>query len=422
MRDRIIVAVVDTGITYDNLKATVKANLYRNKGEIPDNGIDDDRNGFVDDVTGPSTGPASNHYYQPSTSVHGIGMVSDVSSQIDAAEALTGRPLPVTIMPVSMASGQYYANILKAAQAGASVISLSHNCSYEQKTTISKMLAPYDVIVVTVDRDRPGDVHPDVGEQGMTRYDNVLEVAMISDTIVRGNVHVDLLEVGNSIKNTSESHAIANAAGKVAAIWGLDPSRSPAEVVDILSASTTRSHATVQRNDLRSEMGGQIDLQKAIALADKSHSAPSSPPIAVAEPVRDPQGESNPIERHFIEAIGYTRGTARDDAFHMGSQRASVFGLGGDDDFVIREFASREHIIRDFDEGDSLDISALIDDFRETGRPQDYVRLQECSFNGATHTRVLVAQDDSLYDQAAILSGVDDLSLAAMIASDALIL
>lgn len=46
----VVVGVVDTGIrfTHDDLSA----NMWENEDEIPDNGIDDDGNGFVDDVFG----------------------------------------------------------------------------------------------------------------------------------------------------------------------------------------------------------------------------------------------------------------------------------------------------------------------------------------------------------------------------------
>ena len=46
----VIVAVIDSGIdtTHEDLKAV----LWVNKKEIPGNGIDDDNNGYIDDVNG----------------------------------------------------------------------------------------------------------------------------------------------------------------------------------------------------------------------------------------------------------------------------------------------------------------------------------------------------------------------------------
>jgi len=46
----VIVGVIDTGVDYNH--EDLAANIWVNPGEIPDNGLDDDGNGFVDDVHG----------------------------------------------------------------------------------------------------------------------------------------------------------------------------------------------------------------------------------------------------------------------------------------------------------------------------------------------------------------------------------
>lgn len=47
---RVIVAIIDSPVKYDH--PDLAANMWRNEGEIPANGIDDDRNGYTDDVYG----------------------------------------------------------------------------------------------------------------------------------------------------------------------------------------------------------------------------------------------------------------------------------------------------------------------------------------------------------------------------------
>jgi len=48
--DGIVVAVIDTGVDYTH--EDLAANMWANPGEIPDNGVDDDGNGYVDDLYG----------------------------------------------------------------------------------------------------------------------------------------------------------------------------------------------------------------------------------------------------------------------------------------------------------------------------------------------------------------------------------
>ena len=46
----VIIGVIDSGIAYDH--PDLAANMWKNPGEIPNDGIDNDGNGFVDDVFG----------------------------------------------------------------------------------------------------------------------------------------------------------------------------------------------------------------------------------------------------------------------------------------------------------------------------------------------------------------------------------
>ena len=43
-----VIGIVDTGIDYNH--QDIAGNMFTNPGEIPGNGVDDDANGFIDDV------------------------------------------------------------------------------------------------------------------------------------------------------------------------------------------------------------------------------------------------------------------------------------------------------------------------------------------------------------------------------------
>ncbi len=52
-KSNVVVADIDSGINYNH--PDLKANVWKNPGEIPGNGIDDDHNGYIDDVYGIDT-------------------------------------------------------------------------------------------------------------------------------------------------------------------------------------------------------------------------------------------------------------------------------------------------------------------------------------------------------------------------------
>jgi subtilisin family serine protease len=103
----IIVAVTDTGIAYDH--PDLAANMWRNPGEILGNGVDDDHNGFVDDVRGwdfcgsplglnPCAGPDDND--PRDLNEHGTHVAGTIGAVGDNARGVAGMTWQVTLMPV----------------------------------------------------------------------------------------------------------------------------------------------------------------------------------------------------------------------------------------------------------------------------------------------------------------------------------
>lgn len=93
-----IIAVIDTGVDTDH--PDLKDNLWTNPGEIPGNGIDDDRNGIVDDVHG------FDAYYQDGQpedpNGHGTHCAGIIGATGNNRRGITGVNWQARIMPVKI--------------------------------------------------------------------------------------------------------------------------------------------------------------------------------------------------------------------------------------------------------------------------------------------------------------------------------
>jgi subtilisin family serine protease len=129
----VIVAVSDTGV--DLTHPDLQRNIYTNPAEIPDNGIDDDKNGFVDDVHGynvadhnPDVGDVVGH----GTQMAGL-IAAEINNNIGIAGVSQSQILPVRFYRKTGPDPEDYdASVADAARslvysiaAGASIINAS---------------------------------------------------------------------------------------------------------------------------------------------------------------------------------------------------------------------------------------------------------------------------------------------------------
>ena len=142
---RIIVAVCDEGVKYTH--PDLAANMWVNTGEIPGNGIDDDNNGYVDDIHGwnflhTEKYPKEISWNEPGDVSHGThvaGTVAAVNNNgigVSGVAGGTGNGDGCRIMSCQVFSGSSSATVgararayQYAAQMGASVL----QCSYGQE-------------------------------------------------------------------------------------------------------------------------------------------------------------------------------------------------------------------------------------------------------------------------------------------------
>lgn len=92
----VLVAVIDTGI--DHQHPDLKENIYTNPGEIAGNGIDDDHNGFIDDVHGWNF--SDNSANSIDDNGHGTHVAGVIGAHGDNALGVSGVNWQVSLLPV----------------------------------------------------------------------------------------------------------------------------------------------------------------------------------------------------------------------------------------------------------------------------------------------------------------------------------
>ena len=97
---RIVVAVIDTGVDYTH--PDLAQNIWRNTGEVPGNGIDDDGNGFIDDYYGWDFANGDNNPFDDHG--HGTHVAGIIGAVGNNGLGVTGGAWSVSIMPIKFLS------------------------------------------------------------------------------------------------------------------------------------------------------------------------------------------------------------------------------------------------------------------------------------------------------------------------------
>ncbi|GEM_PF-130709 len=94
--DTIVAAILDNG--FDIQHEDLKANIWQNRFEIPNDGLDNDNNGFVDDING---WDFINNRNQHPRSAHGTSVMGILGAKGDNNLGVTGINWNIKIMPLS---------------------------------------------------------------------------------------------------------------------------------------------------------------------------------------------------------------------------------------------------------------------------------------------------------------------------------
>ncbi len=174
----VVIAVIDTGLDWNHLDIAWE-NLWLNRGEVPDNGIDDDFNGYVDDLIGWNFYENTNNPWDHDG--HGTIVTGIIAANTNNGLGIAGINPYARIMVLKglnafgHSRASYLAKaIVYAADNGAQVISMS--VGGKEMTMIEQQALDYAyskgaVIVIAA-----GNEGVNVDSYGLAANDNVITV------------------------------------------------------------------------------------------------------------------------------------------------------------------------------------------------------------------------------------------------------
>ncbi|MEP0831206.1 S8 family peptidase [Microcoleus sp. AS-A8] len=259
----IVVAVIDTGVDYTHLD--LDGNIWVNEGEIAGNGIDDDDNGFVDDVRGWDF--VANDNNPMDEQGHGTHVAGTIAAEKNDF-GVTGVAYNAKIMAVrvldaggSGSVSNIAAGIRYAADNGADVINLSLGGGYssEEEDAIEYATAKGSVVVMAAGNESasqpsyPANLANQWGiavgavdsTNTMANFSNKASIPPL-DYVVAPGVNIYSTTPGNTYSSfNGTSMATPHVAGVAALMLSANPNLTPAEVESILTKTANPTGITV---------------------------------------------------------------------------------------------------------------------------------------------------------------------------------
>ncbi len=254
---QVIVAVLDTGV--DLTHSDLQGAFWINEDEIPENGVDDDANGYVDDVTGWDFQDGDN--LPQDEHGHGTFLAGIIAAQLNDL-GLVGVAPNVSIMPVRILNAQGILTVDQwdlladaidyAVENGAKIIVLSIEALANPPVAIHDAIkrakdAGVLIISPTGNSGKPQVAYPAaypevlavsaVDENGrVPQYANYGEGTML---VAPGDDLNSTWLDGSYLLNRGTSFAVPHVAGVAALIWSRNTSLTVDETWNILISTTT---------------------------------------------------------------------------------------------------------------------------------------------------------------------------------------
>ena len=248
----ILIGITDDGVELDH--EDLEGNVWTNPGEIANNGVDDDGNGYIDDVHGWDFSSGSNDP-NPDGGDHGTHVAGIAAAETDNGIGISGTSGGSTILPLQFFGvGAWTAAVINetftyAADNGANIVNTSYNINgwVGDPVFTAGMQYMHDHDVIHFNSAGNGDelnparqafeqtilvVSTDAADErsGFSNYGVGMDISAPGS-----NIWATVLNDGYGSKSGT-SMAAPNAAGAAALIWSANPGWTPYQVVAALYA------------------------------------------------------------------------------------------------------------------------------------------------------------------------------------------
>lgn len=291
-KEEVIVAVVDTGVDYRH--EDLRDIMWVNHDEIPGNGIDDDQNGYIDDVYGidpldDDTNPMASH-------AHGTHVAGTIAATQNNGIGIAGIASNVKIMAIRTVpddsdetDADVVESFLYAAKNGAKIINCSFGKSHNEGGMIVNETMDHigkefgAMVVAAAGNDYRSDNDVTLTYPASFPSDYLMVIASttryggLSSFSNIGANTVDLAAPGSSVFSTMPGNGYANmsgtsmatptAVGVTAEVLSHFPELDPISLRSILMNTVTK----VDKFDGLMVTSGRIDLYNALQFTEANY-------------------------------------------------------------------------------------------------------------------------------------------------------